>query len=128
MRSGRVLESGSPAELVDRHARAATITFTRPAGSGIEPAHLRDLPGVVEVLQRAGQVRIRGDRAAIAHVGAALVRAGRVPPDLSVQIPSLEDALLGLLDRADSADSADSPDSPESPESAMPRVQAGALR
>ena len=122
MRSGRVLESGSPAELVDRHARAATITFTRPAGSGIEPAHLRDLPGVIEVLQRAGQVRIRGDRAAIAHVGAALVRAGRVPRDLSVQIPSLEDALLGLLDRADSAESA------ESPESAMPRVQAGALR
>src|SRR5260370_1331734 len=102
MRSGRVLESGSPAELVDRHARAATITFTRPAGSGIEPAHLRDLPGVVEVHRRAGQVRITGDRTAIAHVGAALVRAGRIPPALSVQIPTLEDALLGLLDRADS--------------------------
>ena len=26
--------------------------------------------------------------------------AGRVPPDLSVRIPTLEDALLGLLDGA----------------------------
>jgi ABC-2 type transport system ATP-binding protein len=108
MRSGRVLESGSPAELVDRHARAATITFTQPAGSETAPARLAELPGVVEVQRRAGQVRITGDRTAIAHVGAALVRAGRVPPDLSVQIPTLEDALLGLLDRAESAESAHS--------------------
>jgi hypothetical protein len=80
---------------------------------------------VFEVHRRAGQVRIMGDRTAIAHVGAALVRAGRVPPDLSVQIPSLEDALLGLLDRADTADSADTA---ETVGSDMPRVQAGALR
>jgi ABC-2 type transport system ATP-binding protein len=125
MRAGRVLESGSPAELVDRHALAATITFTQPAGTEIAPARLGDLPGVFEVHRRAGQVRIMGDRTAIAHVGAALVRAGRVPPDLSVQIPSLEDALLGLLDRADTADSADTA---ETVGSDMPRVQAGALR
>jgi ABC-2 type transport system ATP-binding protein len=111
MRAGRVLESGSPAELVDRHARSATITFTMPGGldgaggvACIEPRDLAGLPGVTEVHRRGGQVRITGDRSAIAHVGAALVRAGRVPPDLSVQIPTLEDALLGLLDRAESAD------------------------
>src|SRR5260370_26909607 len=85
MRSGLVLESGSPAELVDRPARAATITFTQPEGSQIAPARLGDLPGVVEVQRRARQVRIRGDRTAIAHVAAALVRAGRVPPDLSAR-------------------------------------------
>ena len=43
---------------------------------------------------------ISGDRIAIAHVGAALVRVGWVPPDLSVRIPSLEDALVELLERA----------------------------
>jgi ABC-2 type transport system ATP-binding protein len=125
MRAGRVLESGSPAELVDRHARAATITFTQPAGSEIAPARLGDLPGVIEVHRRAGQVRITGDRTAIAHVGAALVRAGQVPPDLSVQIPSLEDALLGLLDRADTADTTGTTDTTDTD---MPRAQAGALR
>jgi ABC-2 type transport system ATP-binding protein len=129
MRAGRVLESGSPAELVDRHARSATITFTMPGGldgargvPGIEPRDLAGLPGVTEVHRRGGQVRITGDRAAIAHVGAALVRAGRVPPDLSVQIPTLEDALLGLLDRAESAEAtmpADLPGSDPQPAGAL---------
>jgi hypothetical protein len=41
---------------------------------------------------------VHGDRRIIAHVGATLVRRGAVPTDLSVQIPDLEDALLGLLD------------------------------
>ncbi len=43
---------------------------------------------------------IRGGRAAIAHVGAALAHVSWVPPDLSVQMPSLEDALVDLLERA----------------------------
>jgi ABC-2 type transport system ATP-binding protein len=124
MRSGRVLDSGSPAELVDRYARAATITFTppaQPAGSAAAPGELAGLPGVIEVSQAGGQVRIRGDRTAIAHVGAALVRAGHIPPDLSVRIPSLEDALLDLLDRAESS---------AAPASGLPRTHdlTGALR
>jgi ABC-2 type transport system ATP-binding protein len=121
MRAGRVLESGSPAELVGRHARSATITFTMRGGfdgprgvPGIEPRDLAGLPGVTEVHRRADHVRITGDRAAIAHVGAALVRAGWVPPDLSVQIPTLEDALVGLLDRAESAEATRAADSSES--------------
>ncbi|HEX4657389.1 MAG TPA: ABC transporter ATP-binding protein [Streptosporangiaceae bacterium] len=128
MRAGRVLESGSPAELIDRHARTATITFTRPAGSGIGTAELRDLSGVAEVHESAGQVRVSGDRTAIAHVGAALVRAGWIPPDLSVRIPSLEDALLGLLDHADATDRAATSASADSPNHDLYRLNAGALR
>ena len=41
---------------------------------------------------------VRGARPVIAYVGAALVQWGLVPADLSVHVPSLEDALLGLLD------------------------------
>lgn len=41
---------------------------------------------------------MRGDRRIIAYVGAALVRWDSVPADLSVHIPTLEDALLDLLD------------------------------
>jgi hypothetical protein len=44
-------------------------------------------------------VTVRGERAAIAHVCAALVSADWVPPDLFVQVPSLEDALVDLLER-----------------------------
>jgi hypothetical protein len=61
---------------------------------------LGDLPGVQDVSYQADQMAICGDRAVIAHVGAALVRADYVPVDLFVQMPSLEDALVDLLERA----------------------------
>jgi len=102
MRAGRILDSGPPAELVDRHARRATIRF------GLEEVYssdalleeLRDVPGVERVERAGPRATVYGDRRAIAHVGSALVGNGSVPADLSVQIPSLEDALLGLLDGA----------------------------
>jgi hypothetical protein len=53
----------------------------------------------VREVEAAGvRVTVRGARPVIAHVGAALVRWGAVPADLSVHVPSLEDALLSLLD------------------------------
>lgn len=100
MRAGRILDSGPPAELIDRYARRATIRFGLPdaAASDALLDELHDLAGVDQVEHAAQRVVVRGDRRAVAHVGAALVRAGPVPADLSVQIPTLEDALLGLLD------------------------------
>jgi ABC-2 type transport system ATP-binding protein len=87
MRAGRILASGSPAELVDRHGRSATMTFTLPADLELTTFvhELRDLPGVSAVGQLAGKVTVSGQRIAIAHVGAALVRAGSVPGDLAVK-------------------------------------------
>jgi ABC-2 type transport system ATP-binding protein len=100
MRAGRVLDSGTPAELVDRHGPSARISFTAPADPSLA-APLAALPGVRRVEERSGKVTVTGDRSAIAHVGAALVQGGWVPPDLSVRVPSLEDALVGLLERAE---------------------------
>lgn len=102
LRAGRVLDAGSPAELVDRHGAWATVTFSLPTGSpaAVPPERLGRLPGVHEVSSEGGRVHVRGDRRAIAHVGAALVDAGWVPSDLSVKVPSLEDALVDLLERA----------------------------
>ncbi|MDQ6803567.1 MAG: ABC transporter ATP-binding protein [Actinomycetota bacterium] len=108
MRAGRILDSGPPAELVDRHARRATIRFgledgalAHPAASDALLAELRDAVGV-EAVERDGlRATVYGDRRAIAHVGAALVHRCSVPADLSVHLPSLEDALLGLLDGAE---------------------------
>jgi ABC-2 type transport system ATP-binding protein len=104
MRAGRVLDSGTPAELVDRHGRSATITFTLP--DGLLPETLAGLPSVNGVRMQAGQATVTGHRAAIAEVGALLVQAGPVPADLSVRVPRLEDALVDLLEAA--ADAGDS--------------------
>jgi ABC-2 type transport system ATP-binding protein len=105
MRSGRVLDAGTPAELVARHAGWATVSFglggpdhpaSLPARS---PDGLDRLPGVRQVTRQGDQVLVHGDRTAIAHVGAWLVGRDRpVPADLRVELPSLETALLALLD------------------------------
>lgn len=116
MRDGRVMDQGTPAELVARHAREVTVRFAmsdlhggrggRPGGDGLETRStaealqsLNRLPGVAGVTRDRGQVAVRGDRRAIAHVGAWLVGTGHaIPADLRVDVPDLESALLTLLD------------------------------
>jgi len=100
MRGGRVLDAGAPADLVDRHAGTATIRFSMPDPPALLLDQVRRLDGVHDVERAGAQVTVRGARPVIAHVGAALVRWGSVPADLSVHVPTLEDALLGLLDGA----------------------------
>ncbi len=99
MRDGRVLDEGSPAELVARHGRGTTVGFSLPAGRG-EGAltELRALPGVRDVRRTRDHVSVRGDRELIAYAGAWLVGQGSVPGDLRIEIPDLETALLSLLD------------------------------
>ncbi len=102
MREGRVLDQGTPAELVARHAHEVTVRFglvgdTAAAADSLQA--LNRLPGVTSVTRERGDVVIRGTREAIAQVGAWLVGTGRtVPADLRVDIPDLEAALLTLLD------------------------------
>jgi ABC-2 type transport system ATP-binding protein len=95
MRGGRVLDQGPPAELVARHAGWAIVRF-----SSEDPAisdRLRALPGVRDVRRDRGRIVVRGERQVIAQVGALLVAHGQVPPDLDVEVPDLESALLHLL-------------------------------
>jgi ABC-2 type transport system ATP-binding protein len=115
MRDGQVLDQGTPAELVARHAREVVVRFALAesavgrggrSGDRHETQAIADalqslnrLPGVVGVTRDRGQVAVRGDRQAIAHVGAWLVGTGRsIPADLRVDVPDLETALLTLLD------------------------------
>lgn len=99
MRGGRVLDSGSPAELVGRHAKWATVRFTW-TGTPQLYTDLRGLDGVCTVERIDDRLEVRGDRRIIAYVGAELVRYDTVPGDLTVEVPDLEAALLGLLDGA----------------------------
>ena len=97
MRAGRVIDAGAPADLVDRHARTTTIRFSLPDPPAPLLDELRRLDGVHGVGRAGARVTVCGSRLIIAHVGAALVRWDMVPGDLSVHVPTLEDALLGLL-------------------------------
>ena len=98
MSAGRVLDAGTPAELVDRHARRATVRFSLPDPPAPLLDQLRQLNGVRDVERAGARVTVRGDRRIIAHVGATLVLWGSVPDDLSVHVPNLDDALLSLLE------------------------------
>jgi ABC-2 type transport system ATP-binding protein len=107
MRDGRVLDEGTPAELVARHAGRATVQFGMPmltdAATATALQDLNRLPGVHAVTREGEQVTVRGDRQVIAYVGAWLVaRRERIPDDLRVDVPDLEAALLTLLDQSDS--------------------------
>src|SRR5262249_26285121 len=98
MRAGHVLDAGAPADLVERHASTTVIRFSLPDPPAPLLDQVRRLDGVQEVSRAGSRITVRGHRRIIAYVGAALVRWEPVPADLSVHVPSLEDALLGLLD------------------------------
>ncbi|CAN5777512.1 ABC transporter ATP-binding protein [soil metagenome] len=96
MGTGRIVDTGTPRQLTDRHARTATITFTPPPS--FEPDTLRRLGDVSQVERHGEHFVVRGSSTMIAPVCARLLDdAGHGPPDLRVQHPSLDDALIGLI-------------------------------
>jgi ABC-2 type transport system ATP-binding protein len=104
MRGGRVIDAGTPAELVDRYARTAVVRFSLPELPAVLLDELRRLECVRDVERTGPRVTVTGDRQLIAHVGAALVRRGTVPDDFGVRIPDLEEAVLSLLAAATDGD------------------------
>jgi ABC-2 type transport system ATP-binding protein len=107
MRGGRVVDAGTPADLISRHARATTVTFTPPVS--FDPAVLRRLPGVDRVERHGERIRVIGTNQLIAPVCASVLGDDQLgPSDLRVHHPDLEDALIALIsdtgaDRADPA-------------------------
>ena len=97
MRGGRVVDAGTPADLIDRHARSTTVTFTPPVS--FDPTTLAAIPGV-DVVERDGeQIRAIGSNQLVAPVCAAVLGDNHIgPPDLRVHHPDLEDALIALVD------------------------------
>lgn len=102
MRSGCILDQGTPSELIDRHAGQAVIRFTlsthddHAAATALQ--QLNRLPAVQSVTRAGSLITVRGSRVVIAHVGAWLAaRPDPIPADLDVHIPDLEAALLTLL-------------------------------
>jgi ABC-2 type transport system ATP-binding protein len=100
MRDGRVVDAGAPAELVVRHGGTAAIGFSLPDPPRGLLDEVRRLDGVRVIDQAGPRITVRGDRRIIAHVGAVLVRWESVPADLSVHVPTLEDATVELIGAA----------------------------
>ncbi|MGD9694275.1 MAG: ABC transporter ATP-binding protein [Thermoleophilia bacterium] len=96
MRAGRVVDMGAPTDLIDRHARSTSVTFTPPAA--FDPAALESLPGVDRVERLGERVRAVGGADLVAPVCAAVLDDhDRGPSDLRVHHPDLEDALISLV-------------------------------
>lgn len=93
VRDGRMLDAGTPAELVRRHADWASIRFRR---CSIDLEQLQTLPGVRSIDVDGGTVEVRGDRIMIAHVCAALVHVA-TSADIQVFTPDLESAMIAVL-------------------------------
>jgi ABC-2 type transport system ATP-binding protein len=100
MRGGRVVDAGTPADLIARHARATTVTFTPPVS--FDPATLAALPGVDQVERDGERIRVIGTNQLIAPVCASVLGDDHLgPPDLRVHHPDLEDALIALVSDPD---------------------------
>ena len=106
MRGGRIVDAGTPDELIARHARSTTVTFTPPVS--FDPTTLPSLPGV-EVVERHGErIRVIGTNQLIAPVCASVLGDDQLgPPDLRVHHPDLEDALIALISDPDADDRSD---------------------
>jgi ABC-2 type transport system ATP-binding protein len=93
--SGRVVASGTPAELVAAHSGGVTVTFT---AAGADVGFLEVVPGVRKVEVVGDRVSVHGGPTAPPHVGKALVDRGIAPADMNIEKASLEDVYLRLVD------------------------------
>jgi len=61
---------------------------------------LAGAPHVDKVMRHGARVEVRGDGAVLAHVACSLVAHDITPPDLRVELPTLEDVFLALTGHA----------------------------
>jgi ABC-2 type transport system ATP-binding protein len=94
-KQGQVAAMDSPSALVARHGETRTVTFSCDAP---DLSWLSEVPGVAAVERRGAKVMVRGPGPVLAHVAAALVSRGIAPPDLRVDIPTLEDVYMDLVE------------------------------
>ena len=92
---GRVLATGTAAELIASQHSETVVRFTAPRDADL--SFLTAVAGVGSVdRHEADVVLVRGGGPLLARVAHALVERGIEPADLAAQTPSLEDAYLAL--------------------------------
>lgn len=106
MRAGRIVDAGTPVDLISRHARSTTVTFTPPVS--FDPTAVAALPGVDGVERHGERIRVIGTNQLIAPVCASVLGDDHLgPPDLRVHHPDLEDALIALISDTGTARASD---------------------
>jgi ABC-2 type transport system ATP-binding protein len=93
---GRVVASGTPAELIGRGDASQRVSFSWP---GSDAAWLSQLDGVERVTRRGDAVEVAGSGPMAVRVAAALAGRGVAPADFRTHHPDLEDVFLALTGR-----------------------------
>ncbi len=96
MAHGRIIDTGTPQQLTERHATSTVVTFTQPDSFDIDI--IRRIPNVMAVNRQSDRITVTGSTAMIAPVCAAtLDDNGTGPTDLHVHHPSLDEAIIHLI-------------------------------
>ena len=94
LHDGRMVTCGRPFELVSA-AGAVRVRFSIPSTSGLEG--LGRVPGVGEVAYAGGVAEVTAAPVAVVPLAGELARRDVAPADFTVIRPSLEDAVISLL-------------------------------
>ncbi|MEM8922372.1 MAG: ABC transporter ATP-binding protein [Actinomycetota bacterium] len=94
MRQGRLIDLGTPDALIRRHGAGVRMRFRAEPADGTWLQHVPDV-GTVRI--EHGEADVTGRSPMIARIGAELVARDRVPDDIRVSQPSLEEALVALI-------------------------------
>jgi len=94
LHDGRMVTCGRPFELVSA-AGAVRVRFSIPSTSGLEG--LGRVPGVGEVAYAGGVAEVTAAPVAVVPLAGELARRDIAPADFTVIRPSLEDAVISLL-------------------------------
>jgi ABC-2 type transport system ATP-binding protein len=92
---GRLVTSGRPVQLATE-AGTVGVHFSAPSAAALEG--IERLPGVAEVFYDGSIANVTAEPEAVIHVAAELVRRDLTAPDFTVTRPSLEDAVISLLE------------------------------
>lgn len=94
MAGGKLVDEGSPADLIERHSKGIRMRFEY---DNADLDWIDNVPGVTSVTRYGTDVGVTGKSPVIAHIGAALVQRGCVPESIRVEQPNLESALLKII-------------------------------
>ncbi len=95
MVDGRLVDQGSPEELIDRHGHGVRARFP---GGAEDLEWVERVPGVTKATVAGSDIEVQGPPTIVAHLGHVLIQQGRRQVALRVHQPTLEEALLSLID------------------------------
>ncbi len=101
MADGRLIDLDTPAGLIGRHGGGVRMRFT---GQAADADWVGRVPGVRSARHDRSEIEATGHPSIIVRIGAELVARDSIPDDVRVSQPSLEEALLTILDRPTSSD------------------------